>query len=110
MNLSDYPEIMKSADMCDYFRCSQPSLRRRWKRGELPKPLTLGREYIWPRWTIEEHLGKKPVEQPRPDISIDLIREQMREQMRQEIAQEITHALTQPVRSLVKGLPNHAPV
>ena len=58
MNLNDYPDVLKTDDMCAIYRCSQPSLRRRWKKGELPKPIQVGRELIWPRWTIEEHLGK----------------------------------------------------
>ena len=69
MNLNDLPEILKTDDMCGYFRCSRPTLRKRWQEGELPKPIKQGGEYIWPRWTIEEHLGKKPVEQP-PALSI----------------------------------------
>ena len=103
MNLSDYPEVLKFNEMCEIYRCSRPALRRRWEKGELPKPIQVGREHIWPRWTIEEHLGKKPVEQS-PESSI----EQIREQVRKEIAAEVTPLLSALTRALCKGVPNHA--
>ena len=103
MNLSDYPEIMKAKDMCKYFRISAPTLRRRWRKGELPKPLIQGREHIWPRWTIEEHLGKRPVEQS-PESSID----EIRERWVHEMAAELEPALVSTVRRILKGVPNHA--
>lgn len=98
------PEIYTAEEMCEIYRCSRPSLRKRCKEGDIPEPKKLGRKLFWPRWTIEEHLGKKPVEQAAPSPSID----EIRDSVRRELAAELTPMLTALTRTLCKGVPDHA--
>lgn len=103
--ITDYPEILKTKDMCELYRCSPKTLRNRVREGEVPSPLQVGKELIWPKWTVEEHLGYKRTE-TTPDQSID----QIRDRARQELADELIAMLTPVMRKLSKGVPNGLPV